>query len=552
MVLQLFICLLVIASASLLITQGRRRRIWSILIFAGLGILAYFFMENLSRPQTTNFIYQWLPYEELRADINISSSRRMQHMFLPLTCLLAGLVYLNTLFASEKHSLHFNTLMLLNFVSLILQASSHDFLQLMFAGCMFSIISFYMPDQILAKKKIFIFNFLAEMAVFMALAIVYGKTSSVSLTVLPEYASGGRHRDLVAFLLLFAIGCKCGLFLLNGHYFSLKDAAFNRIICVMALSVPLSGLILTDKLRPLLQISDLTINILPWWSLLSVVLGLTGALINNNLKSKVVSLSLAVYAFMLPEVYFNSGRLQIMVPWMLIFNTLAAAIFVIVSNAASGENNAAYLGGFWRGTKGNFVLTLLLCAALGAGFASHSSGQGFMTFTTAYMIVLALDIKMAYWGRPRADEKVMAFAQNAGILYWLPLVAVSFWLIWQNTAWKNIAAYELLAVPAVLLAGMPVLWLIRLGGMKIWQTDVLSGLYERLIILPLKFLGRVLWLVFDFVVIERSIIGTISAAASALVTGVRKIQEARCSNYILSILSGILIMLVYWGFYAYE
>ena len=186
MVLQLFICLLAIASASLLITQGRRRRIWSILIFAGLGILAYFFMENLSRPQTTNFIYQWLPYEELRADINISSSGRMQHMFLPLTCLLAGLVYLNTLFASEKHSLHFNTLMLLSFVGLILQASSHDFLQLMFAGCMFSIISFYMPDQILAKKKIFIFNFLAEMAVFMALAIVYGKTSSVSLSSLPE------------------------------------------------------------------------------------------------------------------------------------------------------------------------------------------------------------------------------------------------------------------------------------------------------------------------------------------------------------------------------
>ena len=353
-------------------------------------------------------------------------------------------------------------------------------------------------------------------------------------------------------MLLFAIGCKCGLFLLNGHYFSLKNAAFNRIICIMALSVPLSGLILTDKLRPLLQISDLTANILPWWSLLSVVPGLAGALINNNLKSKVVSLSLAVYAFMLPEVYFNSGRLQVMVPWMLIFNTLAAVIFVIVSNAASEENNMAYLGGFWRGTKGNFVLTLLLCAALGAGFASLNGGQGLMMFAAAYLAILALDIKMAYWGRPRADEKVMAFAQNAGILYWLPLVAVSFWLIWQNTAWKNIAAYELLAVPAVLLAGMPVLWLVRLGGMKIWQTDVLSGLYERLIILPLKFLGRVLWLVFDFVVIERSIIGTVSAAASALVTGVRKIQEARCSNYILSILSGILIMLVYWGFYAYE
>ncbi len=552
MVLQLFVCLLTIAAASLLITQGRRRRIWSVLIFAGLSIMAYLFMNTLSGVQGGSFIYQWLPYDTLKADISISSSLRMRQMFMPLICLLAGLVYLNTIFASERHSLHFNILMLLNFVSLILLASSHDFLQLLFAGSMLSVISFYMPDLILPKKKIFIFNFLAEMAVFMALAIVYSRTKSVSLVSLSEYAADGRHKDLTAFLLLFAIGIKCGLFLLNGQYYNLKDIAFNRIIGIMALSVPLSGLFLADKLRPLLEASDLAEAGLPVWCTLSVIIGLISSLINNNLKSKVISLSLAIYGLALFLVWKDARLLQTLALDVLILNTFVLAAFLFVSQAASEESDVSRLGGFIRYTKGNFALTCLIMMLVASGLSSWSDNSLVFKFVVAYLTVLAANFRIIYWGRTRADEKVLAFARSAGVLYSVPLAGICIWLLWQQQIWRNMAAYEFFGWSAAVFLLCPVLWIVNLGNREILKADILSTVYERLVIRPLKFCGRILWLVFDVVVIERSVIATLSAAASMVVSAMQKAQEARIKNYILSILGGLSIMLLYWGFYVYE
>ncbi len=552
MILQLVICLLVIAAASLLITQGRRRRIWSALIFTGLSAMAYLFMNNLGAPQTPSFIYQWLPYDSLKADINISSSARMQQVFMPLVWLLAGLVYLNTIFTSERHSLHFNILMLLNFISLILLASSHDFLQLMFAGCLFAIIGFYMPDLPQQRKKIFIFNFLEDMAIFMALSIVYGKTGSVSLASLSEYTAAGRHQDMVAFLLLFAIGGKCGLFLLNGQYFNLKDISFNRVICIMAFSTPLSGIILATKLRPLLEASNLADGILPYWLPLSIFGALLCALVNNNLKSKAIALSLALYAFMLFISYTHPEFLYTAIPGFLILNTFIVMAFVVASNAASAETDISRLGGFWKMTKGNFALCALMILALSAGFSNWMTPPVFAVFSIAYLGTLSLIFKNIYLGQPRADEKILAFAQNTGCLYWGPLIGTAAWLLWQHDTWKNPETYALFGWFVILFLLFPALWLTKIGCLPLFKADILSVFYDRLIIRPLWLCGRILWLVLDVVVIERNIIGGLSATTTTLIGIMHKLHEPRARNFILSILSGLLLMLIYWGFYIYE
>lgn len=552
MVLQLFIGLIVIAAASLLVTQGRRRRIWSVLILAGLCVVSYLFLDSLSQSPDSSFIYQWLPYESLKADFNISSSGRMQRMILPLVCLLAGLIYLNTLSVAEQHSLHFNTLMLLNFVALILLASSHDFLQLMFAGGMFSVISFYMPDLILPKKKIFIFNFLAEMAVFMALAIVYGKTHSVSLADLSDFAHKGWHKDLVAVLLLFAIGSKCGLFLLNGQYYELKDISFNRVVSIMTLSVPLSGLVLMVKLQPLLLASEIPQIVLPWWIGISIAAALASALINNNLRTKTIALSLASYAFIFLLVYRDSPSLYNLVPHLLTLTFLTSVIFILAFNAASEESSAAYLGGFWRFTKFNFLVSLLLVGTIIAEFTGHYHSLITLIFAAVYLLVLAAGMKMIYLGKTRADEKVTAFASNAGVLYWLPLLLTSVWMIWRHQVWTVSAFYYLSGGFLLVFLLLPVLPYIRLGELKIWQTDMLSKFYETVFIQPIKFFGRILWLAFDVVVIERSIIGSISTMTSAVVAKLQDMQATRAVNCILSIVLGIILMAAYLGFYAYE
>lgn len=436
MVLHLFIALFVIASASILIIQGRRRRIWSFGLLAILACICYFFATNTNTFNHTNFIYNWLTYDNLYANFSIISSLKISQMYIWLLIILLNLILLNTVYQDEYHSLHFNTLLILNFMSLILLLSSNDFLQLMFASSMFSIIAFYMPDMISAKKKIFIFNFLSEMALFMALAIVYSTTNSISIKDIAPFIKKGVHKDLVVCLLLFCTTSKCGLFLLNGQYYAMKNVTFNRILSILLLSVPLSGFILVSKLRPLLDASPISSLILPSWCIISILFGFAGIVLNKTIKSKNISLAMASNAFLLLMIYSDTNNLYSLLPKVTIFVLLISFVFILIAKFSKDENNI-------------FFLT-------------------------------------------------------------------------------------------------------KLNKINILRDDLLSNFYETFFINPLKFLGRILWLVFDIVVIERSIIASISHGSRLIVNSVHKIQETGKWSCLISIVLGFVIMLTYLGSYVYE
>lgn len=436
MVLHLFIALLTIATTSMLVIQGRRRRIWSFCMLAILACVCYFFASNINTSNHIDFVYKWLTYDNLYANFSIISSLKISQMYIWLLIILLNLILFNTTYHDEYHSLHFNTLLLLNFTNLILLLSSNDFLQLMFASSMFSIIAFYMPDMISAKKKIFIFNFLSEMALFMALAIVYSTTNSIDLNNITPFIKNGNHKDLVICLLLFCIASKCGLFLFNGQYYAMKNVSYNRLLSMLLLSVPLSGFILVSKLRPLLDASPISSLIITYWCFISVAIGLGGILLSKSIKSKNISLAMASNAFLLLMIYSDTNNLYSLLPKVTIFVLLISFVFILIAKFSKDENNI-------------FFLT-------------------------------------------------------------------------------------------------------KLNKINILRDDLLSNFYETFFINPLKFLGRILWLVFDIVVIERSIIASISHGSRLIVNSVHKIQETGKWSCLISIVLGFVIMLTYLGSYVYE
>ncbi|MBE6467040.1 MAG: hypothetical protein E7004_00400 [Alphaproteobacteria bacterium] len=546
MILQIFICLLMMAFCSLLITQGRRRKIWSVLLLFGLGIISYFFVISLNAQPQGSFIYQWLPYNILKADFNISDAKNIQQMLRPLIIMLLGLVYLNTISKGEQHSLHFNTLLILNFIALILMLSSHDFLQLMFAGCMFSVIGFYMPDSIAPKKNLFIFYFLAETAIFIAFAVVYGSTRSISLADMSLFVKNGQHKDIVSGLLLFAIACKSGLFLLNEHYFNLKHISSNRIVCTMLTSVPVSALVLLIKIKPLLNATSLVPDIFPYWIGLSIVVCLLFYLFNNNLKTKIISLLMSAIAFSLHFIYKNSDLLYDLVPYVLCVAFLISLSLILVFNSASKEPDISYIGGFWRITKLNFVLNLLLgitSLAILSRFPLNKYENIYVICLTA--VVFAV-LRRIFLTKPCDNNVILANAKSTGILYALPLAVISGWFLWQTKFWNFRSFYILFAIAVFMLILAPTKIIDIISSWKIWQNSYLTGFYENIFIRPLRLFGRILWLAFDVMVVERSIVSTISHLSKAFVGGMHKIQESGKYSYLLSIVTGALIIIVYF------
>lgn len=70
--------------------------------------------------------------------------------------------------------------------------------------------------------------------------------------------------------------------------------------------------------------------------------------------------------------------------------------------------------------------------------------------------------------------------------------------------------------------------------------------------MPLRFFGRILWLAFDVVVIERNVIGSVSALTSGVVKRLHGIQETKSVSFLLELLLGLALMAVYWGYYIHE
>ena len=67
------------------------------------------------------------------------------------------------------------------------------------------------------------------------------------------------------------------------------------------------------------------------------------------------------------------------------------------------------------------------------------------------------------------------------------------------------------------------------------DMDVWELLYHYLLLTPLRLLGRILWIAVDFVVIERTIIGSISQTTRFFVGGLHRIQSALWLNYLLMV-----------------
>ncbi len=546
MILQIFIGLLAMSGVSLLITQGRRKRIWSILLLCCLAVLSYFFVINLNVHTQESFIYQWLPYNMIKADFSISASQNIQHMLKPLILMLFGLVYLNTIFKGEQYSFHFNTLLILNFMALILLLSSYDFLQLMFASCMFSVIGFYMPDQPSPKRDIFIFNFLAETSIFMALAIVYGCINSVSLADLPQFVNKGYHKDLVVSLLLFAIGCKAGLLFVNGHYFNLIGISSNRIVAIMLMSMPISSFVILIKLMPLFKATSLASTVLPIWIYGSLIAFVIIALFNNNIKSKLISLSLACIAFSLHFIYKDATLLYKLIPYIFSILFLISVSFIIIYNSASKETDVSYLGGFWRITKINTLVCLLLLLTAVSIFSRFSLNNYENIFVVSFIIVVSSVFHRVFFSKSCNNATIISEAENTNLLYILPILFVCGWFLWQTKFWQYKLFYILSLFAVMSLVVLPVSKIDNIGKQKIWHNNFLNRFYEILFIRPLKLFGRILWLAFDVVVVERSIIASVSHLSKTIVLGMHKIQENSKYNYLLGILLGGTIIIVYF------
>ena len=132
----------------------------------------------------------------------------------------------------------------------------------------------------------------------------------------------------------------------------------------------------------------------------------------------------------------------------------------------------------------------------------------------------------------------------------LAMVAISF-LFWQEKYFdysKELMGFFILFI--LLLVIYPLRKIEPLYNKELLQeSDVFEDVFDFLIITPLTILGRILWLLVDFILIERTIINSLSDATGLLIRGVSKFNIFSSWLYLLYVIMsfGLIAFLGYMG-----
>lgn len=553
MILQLFLGLISVALLFFFIGHEKRRRIWSILLFGAVLVLLYAFFNKFDALGISNVMYSWIPHHTLQANFSFATAVKTSAFVSVMSICLAALVYLNIVYRREEYSLYVNNLLLLNFAALIILLASQDFIQLMIGSCCFSIVGFYLINDIEAKTRFIFYNFLAELAIFAALAVVYAYLDTISLTALPQYLKVGRHNDLVSLLLLIAVFIKCGMFLFQSQIIGLKRLMFNRIIALAIFGTPLSGLIILVKLLPLISAPSYIQLIFYGIVGISLIWASIGALLIDNIKAKVLYLNMFFYAFCLYLLWNNSDLFfsQLVYLYPSLLGLYLSLLFVTVS--ASDETVVSKMGGFIRGLWFNFLLSLLALFVFCETFIKYFNLYPIICFVYVFVGLVAAILHTIYLGKRHSNEMVEALLNNISVAYWLPFIILNImWLIYSEPHYGN-SVWTLFSFFVFAMFLLPAEQFFRLAHWKILQEgDIIHRFYKIFLVTPLRLLGRVLWLAIDFVVIERSVIGSISHSTGFVVQNLQKIQGTGRLKYFMMILLGMVIIMINLGMYYHE
>lgn len=538
MVINLFIGLILISAASMLITQGKRRKIWSILLLIALCGISWMAVHDLHIVSDSGFMYQWLPYPKLQADFNISASLRMQRMLTPMLYLLAVIITFNIIDVKENYSLNISVLNLLSFIMIILLASGHDLFQLMFASALLSVICFYVPDDAQSRHKLFIYNFLAEMACFTALSIVYSAVGSISLSTISSYGAKIPHRDFIAFLLLFSFGCKSGLILFNSHYTALSTQSFNRLCSVFVLSLPFSSLILLSKLSVLVTDSFFAETI-KYWCLLSFIIFGIRSLVALSLNGKIVALAQMFYALAFYNIYTDASQLYTMTPKIL--SVMLLCISVIYYMTIPYFQKTIFLKLF------QVIASFIIFNAILLVINSLPLQQNWTAFYCA--AILGILMRMLMIDENNINSQIN---ENRNILGSLITIILSILIILYVLEPKYWLQSAKLCGVLILFSALPSKIFTKINDFHLMNYNFIEAVYEKLLIIPLKFFGRILWLAFDFMFIERGVIGSAVSLGEFVSTKLRNLQNTDSFLWILWLTVGLGVLIVFAGVYSYD
>lgn len=495
------------------------------------------------------FVIHWLRYKDLHVDVNLSSVPENYRLIFPVFAVSVSAALIAVFGSEENSGPRLVGSIFLNLAALMLLICSDNLIQLAVSSAMAGVTGFYLVNDLEARSRCSYYNLLADMGLFTVFAVIYGHLGNLDLAELERFEQDGAHRDLVAVLLLLSVFLKSGLFPFHNQLVGLSAVSFNRLNVVSWVSAPLSGVIILSKTLPLLSVSEYSVPLLQIFAVLTMVWAFAAGLVIDNIKERTVYLNLMIYAYIYALISLNDFDADYRLPSFVFAGYLLSSVFYMVFVASSNELYVSKMGSFFRSLKFTFALSLAVFVLF---FRIVLSGMEPLNQLWS-MALLAFSVMFgahffhqAYFGEPNADERVAALLKNPSWYVWLPLLAIMILQTASGDGWHWSVAY---AASALLLCAFadPFCRLERLSEYEALQDeDYFEKAFDLLLLTPIRIFGRILWLLVDFILIERTIINSLNDGTAFLVRTASKLNASAVWSGVVLSLAGLVAMVLYF------
>ena len=548
MILQ-FLSAILVLSIIFKLVPYRRRNFWNwLLLLSVFALIVYVFPDiSVLKNQVSGF--KWMAYPSLYTDFILGGSEHIISAIICLLPILLVILYLNAMpIYSDEHPLSAGCIVLYQFCALVILISAQNFIQLMVgAGCI-SILGFYLISDSDVKKHYIFYSYIAEMSIFTALAIVYSQFAKINIVNLSEYGKTLKHQDLVLLLILCGVFIKCGMFLFQNYILELQNISFNRILSLSLLSSPLSGLIIFSKLSPLIFQSNFAKVLILTFVILSVLWSLIGICWRDSLSAKILYMNMLFFSMAIYLLCNSADNIYLVIRLLPLLMVLDICLYPADTNRKNIMLSSSRL--YWKNHKTEIFMSLVIvslsvtiilsvlvyplnyiCASL-LGIAFIIILRGLYNNTPSDNIVFSHKISSCVF--PVVATIIMGY-----FLYAKPILKLEYCYVYGGLI--------------ILLIVVPNRFIdLFAHNTAIQSSDLLKDFYNTFIVAPLRLLGRILWLLVDFVVIERSLIGNLSQFTSKGVSFLRAKQNDGLKSWIVFLFLGLLLIIINIGSFLYE
>lgn len=333
----------------------------------------------------------------------------------------------------------------------------------------------------------------------------------------------------------------------HNQLLDLRGVTFNRMLLVVYASTPLVGVVILHKTMPLLEASNYSIPLIQLIAVLSMVWGFLNSLVNDNIKDRSTYIAMMIYGYIYSLMSFGQLQTPAELAQLILLGYLVGLNFFMIYLSSSNEIYISKMGGFGKSLQITLGLSMFIAAVYMQAILKDINPENYIWSTSLLsfgVISLAHFYNQVFLGESKADDRVIALLKNAGLYILLPTLLLLVGVAWYNDFYSPQLGYIFVGFIALLLMQpfRPLEYLADYEALQ--EEDYFEKFYNLIILTPIKIIGRVLWLLVDFILIERTIISSLNQGTGVLIKLTARLQSSSLWSYLLLSLLGLAIMLI--------